>query len=256
MIKIAALALIAAALFGQTPSKLTATQRNLYLGVACPGKVNAKGECTACLGSGQPGITELKEAIPGSFTGPGQKEVLLLTGSTGCDPHADNFGGAILLMFRNGVWAKGTYEAGLTGTGFQPVQMADGRQLLVYQGGFGQMGEASVWTNVLTISNFGAFGKQTLLRLTSGFGMFCEPEAEVIHNGEFKNVELGKGSIRVHVLVTTLRKKGDKNKACDEVPGSSKKADYEVEYLLRGDKFVVAPASAAAEQILKRLFVQ
>jgi len=247
------IALIAAVLYAQTPAKLTTVQRTQYLRAACAGKVNSKGECTACLGSGQPGITDLVEAIPGSFTARGSKEVLLITSSMDCEPHANNFGGAILLTFRNGAWEKGAYEAGIVGNDFKMLQTAAGRDLLVYQGGFVQSGQTSESINVLTISS-GGFDSQTLLRVNSAGGGTCQPAPEVMHDGQLKGVDVAQGTIRARVQVTTSRQKGDKDGACVVVPGSSTTVQYNVEYLLRDGKFVVAPASAPVAKKLKELF--
>jgi hypothetical protein len=237
-----------------TPDKPTPAQRTQYIRAACAGKINSKGQCTACLGSGEPGITDIVDAIPGSFTARNQKQLLLITNSMDCESHANNFGGAILLTFRNGAWEKGAYEAGIVGNNFKVVPTPAGHDLLVFQGGFMQSGQASEWIDVLNISSSGAFNSETLLLVNTAGGGPCQPKPEVMHDGQLKKVDVSPGSIHAHVEVTTSRQKGDKDGACVVVPGSSTTVQYNVEYILRDNKFVVAPASAAAAQTLNKLF--
>ncbi|HEY3742087.1 MAG TPA: hypothetical protein VGL53_19680 [Bryobacteraceae bacterium] len=232
-----------------------AGERIQYMRGACSGKVNGKGECTVCLGSGEAGITGLVQALHGSFTAPGaQKEVVLITSSNDCEPHANNFGGAVLLRFENGAWRKIHYEPGVTGTTFKLLRTAAGRDLLVFQGGFVQAGEVGSWVSVLTVSNSG-FEDQTLVRVSDPGGARCDPNGQVMNQGEIKKVEVVPGGIHAQVEVITSHQRGDADGACMAIPGSSKTTKvYDLEYVLQGEKLVVAPGSAGAAAVLKRLF--
>ncbi|HEY3738261.1 MAG TPA: hypothetical protein VGL53_00380 [Bryobacteraceae bacterium] len=247
--------LLAAALYAQSSGPLTPAQRTQYMRAACKGKVNAKGECTACLGSGEAGITDLADAVPGSFTAPGsQKEVVLFTTSTACEPHANNFGGAVLLRFENGAWRNVHYEPGITGETLRVLHVPSGRDLLVSQGGFVQSGQVDSWISVITVSN-GGFKENMLLRVSDPGGTQCDPKDPIVmHQGSIKKVEVVPGGIHAQVQVVTSHQRGDADGACTQIPGSSKTTKlYDLEYVLQGDKVVVAPSSAATAALLKKL---
>lgn len=251
MSKIILVAFVTAALYAQ----ITPAQKTQYMRAACKGKMNSKGQCTVCLGSSEAGITDLVQAIPGSFTAPGsQKEVVVVTSSMECEPHANNFGGSVLLRFENGAWRNVYYAAGVTGTDFTVVRSASGRDYLVSQGAFTQAGEITSWLNFVTVSN-GNFKDDSLLRVSDPGGTQCDPKGQVMNQGEIKKVQAASGAIHVQVQVVTSHQRGDKDGTCSQIPGSPKSTKlYDVEFVFQGEKMVAAPSSASTVAMLKKLF--
>jgi hypothetical protein len=83
----------------------------------------------------------LAEVIRGHFLSPSSEDVVLAM--TGCEPHSENFGGAILLTRRSQHWAMLWYKAGVETSHCHKVPLLDGRDILVCVGSSGARGSVS-----------------------------------------------------------------------------------------------------------------
>jgi len=73
------------------------------------------------------------EPMSGVFTGPGRTEVLVDLSS--CEPHANSYGGTVLLRKEQGKWRRISYSPGLRTNACQTLRRTDGTDLLVCEGG-------------------------------------------------------------------------------------------------------------------------
>lgn len=71
----------------------------------------------------------LRTVIYGSFTAPGVEEAI--ASFEGCEPHATEFGGSILLRKRPGSWSMANYTPALITSACQTYQLKTGRDLLL-----------------------------------------------------------------------------------------------------------------------------
>jgi hypothetical protein len=138
-----------AGLVSATPSSQKvgpATARELLGGVCTTGV--ASGACTPCpaftstgqAGYGQEGLTPTS-VIYGKFSDPKRTDALLDV--SGCEPHAGNYGGSLLLRWRGLTsWKQTRYVAGYRTGHCLKYPAPDGRELLLCQGDYYGMGTA------------------------------------------------------------------------------------------------------------------
>jgi len=117
----------------------------------CPGKVLA-GKAVACKGAcpastGFAGTTEpdgwwVSAVTRGHFLSPSSDDAALAM--AGCEPHAANFGGTVLLTSQAGGWKMRWYKAGLITDQCHKLPREDGRDLLVCSGGWTGQGITSM----------------------------------------------------------------------------------------------------------------
>jgi len=79
------------------------------------------------------GRAAVSEPLPGAFTGPGRTEALVYLFS--CEPHANSYGGTVLLRKEQGKWRRISYAPGLGSSSCLTFRRDDGTDLLVSQGG-------------------------------------------------------------------------------------------------------------------------
>jgi len=113
-----------------------------------PGSLPGCGVCPDYTTNGDPqyrmhtGETfALRSVLYGSFTAPGVQEAI--ASFEGCEPHATEFGGSILLSKRDDSWLLVRYMQSLITTGCRAYHLWTGRDLLLCEGEDGHMDETS-----------------------------------------------------------------------------------------------------------------
>jgi hypothetical protein len=105
----------------------------------------------------------LRTVIYGSFTTPGVEEAV--ASFEGCEPHATEFGGSILLRKLHGSWAMVDYTPALITSACQTYHLKTGRDLLLCEGEDHHMAGASQWIYVCD------FSREPSSRCQSVFGI-------------------------------------------------------------------------------------
>lgn len=146
------------------------------------GNVAVKGQgadknfaCKTCpsfiKNEGLPAPFTLEKVVYGSFSEAGTREVL--ADFSGCEPHAANWGGSVLLRRSSRGWSMVTYESGLRSSDCLKFPSQNNRDFLVCLGGYVGMGYVYQSLQALEI---GATQVKTdlLLRVSSNVGT-CKP---------------------------------------------------------------------------------
>jgi hypothetical protein len=97
---------------------------------------------------------DLHTVIYGSFTFPGVHEAV--AGFEGCEPHAREFGGSVLLSKLHGSWAMVDYTPALITSACQTYHLKTGRDLLLCEEDDHHMAGVSQWISVCDFSKEGA----------------------------------------------------------------------------------------------------
>jgi hypothetical protein len=186
---------------------------------------------------------------PGHFTSP-QDDNLILSGS-GCDSHANNFGGSFVFSLKAGKPRLLKYNPGLITDSCHKFALADGRDFLVCKGGWGGMGEND---GVVFATTFDAAGKDSttnLIRTTDTTAMCGDDPDEVFQESDIRNVAFATGDTGKITGLTITATLG--NIRCSAVKTEQKTGKspatlktYSIEFLFDGKRFKVAPASRAA----------
>ena len=121
------------------------------LEAVCPGHVLI-GEHVECKvvcpeGSGFSGEDyewDLRRVLRGHFLSPTSDDTVLSMG--GCESHALNFGGTILLTRRAGKWMRLWYKGEIPTGECHRVKLESGREILICYGSYG--GQGNVWTDL------------------------------------------------------------------------------------------------------------
>jgi hypothetical protein len=116
----------------------------------------------------------LRTVIYGSFTAPGVEEAV--ASFEGCEPHAEEFGGTILLRKLHGSWAMVDYTPALITSACQTYHLRTGRELLLCEGEDHHMAGAYQWISVCD------FSREPSSRCQSVFDVLdtrvaCDPSA-------------------------------------------------------------------------------
>jgi hypothetical protein len=94
--------------------------------------------------------SDLHTVIHGSFTFPGVEEAV--ASFEGCEGHATEFGGSVLLSKVHGSWVMVDYTPGLITSACQTYRLKTGRDLLLCEGEDHHMAGASQWISVCDFS--------------------------------------------------------------------------------------------------------
>lgn len=92
----------------------------------------------------------LTSVIYGNFTKAGNQEALVDLG--GCEAHAANFGGTVLLHRSNNGWSKVRYERGLRSNSCLKIRNRTGRDSLICQNSYMGQGHLMDWIEAVEIS--------------------------------------------------------------------------------------------------------
>jgi hypothetical protein len=193
---------------------------------------------------------ELRKVLTGSFTRAGAKEVL--AEFFGCEPHADNFGGTLILdqsgpKLKCIKWVPGT--VGLVRV--SPV--VGGRDLVLSQGGYTGQGESTGWVSTYDFTKPDAT-EQTLLTIEDDSGNACmaaEVKIGYISGLEFPDLNGdGKPDLRVHLKAGKVTVPAKFRGHCELDFKPPAPATYTIDFVFTGNAFKVTPSTAAT---LKRV---
>ena len=160
-------------------SKITHDKDGKVSGCAvCPKGTDFQGQSNA--------PWEMYAETPGHFTS--AKDDDLLLDGTGCDSHANNFGGTFVFKLAGGKARLLHYENGLITDQCQKFAYADGRNGLVCHGGWSGQGLSEL---TVFVSSFAASGKATtkvLIHATDMTGTCGEDKTQVVKQGGISEV--------------------------------------------------------------------
>jgi hypothetical protein len=189
---------------------------------------------------------ELRKVLSGSFTRPGAKEVL--AEFYGCEPHAYNFGGTLILDQSGPKLKRVRWVGGIIGL-VRAYPSTSGRDLVLSEGGYTGQGVSTGWVSTYNFSKSEP-AEQTLLSVEDNSGNFCT--SEQISIGYISKLEFpdlnGDGTPDLRVVVKSGMAQIPKRFQghCDEDFKAPDAPSYTIEFLFDGNAFHVTPATAAA----------
>ena len=197
---------------------------------------------------------EMYAETPGHFTSP-QDDNLILDG-TGCDSHANNFGGSFVFTLKSGKPRLLKYDSGLITDECHKFTYSDGRDFLVCRGGWGGMGENDGFVFAAAFDATGKSAAAYLIKVTDTTATCGDDPAVGVQESDIKDIKFStkdSGEITGLTVTATLGyPKCSQVKAEEKTrkPSSAVKT-YEIEFLFDGKHFQVAPASKAALERFK-----
>lgn len=193
---------------------------------------------------------ELYTKIPGHFTSAKADNLILST--SGCEPHAANFGGSYMFAIADGKTRLVRYNAGLITDQCHKFSFTDGRDYLVCRGGWAGQGEVD---DTVSMTAFTAAGKplaSTLLSIRDTRGE-CRDESQSARESEIKGIQFTPPESAQITGLTITATLGNVSCASIERPGRSRakaKAGavktYDLEFVFDGKGFKVTPGSRTA----------
>ena len=192
---------------------------------------------------------EMYAETPGHFTS--AKDDNLLLDGTGCDSHANNFGGTFVFSVAGEKVRLLHYENGLTTNQCQKFAYADGRNGLVCRGGWSGQGLSEL---TVFVTSFGVSGKamtKVLVHATDTTGTCGEDKTQVVKQGGISEVNFMPGAHAAAAVVGGLIIKaytGDVKCSIAEAAQKTRRApasvkNYTIEFTFDGQQFRVAPGS-------------
>ncbi|MGE5655754.1 MAG: hypothetical protein ACM37W_03995 [Actinomycetota bacterium] len=194
----------------------------------------------------------LEKVVYGSFTQAGTREAL--ADFDGCEAHARNNGGSVLLQRLSQGWSAVRYESGLRSNNCLKFPNKSGRDLLVCQSFDAHMGRFLDWLDALQINSLG-LEKISLIRLLSNIASNRPPIFETrIENWTAQDVN----NDNLLDLVVTVREAN----SAQVPPGFEGKYDshlpnptfHRLTFLFDGQSFQATPETAQLKQRFEEKF--
>jgi hypothetical protein len=132
----------------------------------CPRGTSFEGDGTSKL--------QIDARTAGHFTSATADNLIL--SASGCEPHADNFGGSYVFAMTGGKARLVRYDDGLITDGCHKFAFADGRHFLVCQGGWAGQGEADIQLSMITFDATAKSQSAVLLSLQDTTGT-CDDDS-------------------------------------------------------------------------------
>ena len=234
----------------------------------CPGNVStgnvATGDQITCR-TGCPQAAGLKTFLPwsfsavtrGHFLAPQSDDAVIST--DGCETHADNFGGSILLTRRSGVWTMLWYKPGVPTARCHKVSLSTGREILVCMGVAGGMGAHStqLYTEDLTkpVATLMAEGSEPFFSAFDNTATCAEDRPDsvtrsVIDRVEFVPAPSGPARITVTASYGKKSRTPAEIRACEpaDLPATTA---YRIEFVFDGAGYRPTPSTAAAAKVFR-----
>ncbi|HEV2351235.1 MAG TPA: hypothetical protein VG028_15465 [Terriglobia bacterium] len=216
------------------------------VGYGCGGCPSFTGFAGQSPSQGNEPDFELRKVLEGSFTKPGANEVL--AEFFGCEPHAANFGGMLLLARAGAKWRRVRYAEGVVGM-VRSFARTDGLDIVLDQGGYTGQGTTTGWISTCDFSVKPDPAEHTLLQVEDTLGNACQSDRVSI--SYFERLDFpdlngdGKPDLRVTVRWGQATVPARLRNKCDEEFKPTQPPAYTVDFLFNGMTFRVAPGSAA-----------
>lgn len=198
---------------------------------------NNPESCNRCPSfTGGSGSGTLTSVVYGSFTKAGVNEAFV--DLEGCEPHAGNWGGSVLLRRTNNGWSFLRYEQGLRSDRCLKFKTRVGRSSLVCEGSYTQGGFVNTWLDALEIGST----KNTttrLLKVTSNIGS-CRPPYYEMQVADFKLQDTNKdGKNDLVIKVNEAREKAGISRSDDQLCDTQlpKPNLHQLTFLFNGQSF-------------------
>jgi hypothetical protein len=216
------------------------------------GKVDGCRKCPTGTGfrSDSASSWDLYAETSGHFTS-AQADDLILDG-TGCDSHADNFGGSFLFSIRSGKAKLLRYNPGLITEQCHKFAFADGRDYLICRGGWGGQGELDAYIFMATFDAAGKSASTTLLSVRDTMGECSDPN-QTERQSDIKDIRFTPADSPQITGLTIAATLGQVRCSSATSPTKANSAQhdrkmksYDVDFAFDGKCFHVTPASRAA----------
>jgi len=221
---------------------------------ACPAIVPG-GNSLGSDGSGP--AFSLDGVIYGSFTRTGAEEAV--ANFSGCEPHANNFGGSILLEKSPSGWKAKSYQAGFISDQCLKYRLRAGRDLMLCEGGYTGQGEIDSQLFIFDYALQGDHQTNTLLSTMDNVGA-CLPGDKIV--GSIESVHLrdlnhdGMPDLVVTLKAGKVKPPAGHEQDCGDSPVLPAVKTQELDFLFDDGTFKVAPWSAKAKQAVDAVFAQ
>lgn len=209
---------------------------------SCPDFTGFKGEKS---GPGEGSAFELRAVMQGAFARAGASE--LLAEFFGCEPHANNFGGTLLLRQSGAAWRRVSYAPGMIGL-VRSFRLKNDRDLVLERGGYTGQGETTEWVSTHDFAAKGDSAEHTLLSLQDTSLLYCESESVQI--GDFAKLEFpdlngdGLPDLRITVRSGKVTVPAMYHGNCEKPFKPPQVPTYQIDFLFDGKTFHVSPQSA------------
>jgi hypothetical protein len=189
---------------------------------------------------------ELRKVLTGSFTAAGENETL--AEFFGCEPHAANFGGILLLERSGSELRRVRFFPGVIGI-LRTWRMNNGRDIVLSQGGYTGQGVSTGWVSTYEFPAKGDPVQHTLVQVEDNSGVYCQTdriEIGYIPKLEFPDLN-GDGipDLRVTVRWGSAKVPEKFREHCELDYKPPEAPAYTIDFLFDGQAFRVAPGSAA-----------
>jgi hypothetical protein len=195
--------------------------------------------------------------IYGSFTREGSQQAV--ADFSGCEPHANNFGGSVLFEKSPRGWRVKSYQGGFISSECLKYPMTNGRDLLICRGGYSGQGENDSSLFVFDYLLPKEQRSQTLLT-TSDTLATCLGGDQTM--GSIEGIELrdlshdGLTDLAVSVKAAKVHIPDGHEQDCGANIKFPNVKPQEVDFLFSNGSFKVAPWSARTKQAIETLFGQ
>jgi hypothetical protein len=224
----------------------------------CPGHVIADSAaygCDACpAGHQRQGklVWGADSVIYGHFRDKDSEDALL--NMSGCEPHADWFGGTVAFSRDAGRWRKLWYQPGLITRECKKVIRRDGREILLCKHDDGHAGETEWYLYALDIAASHKRPTMLLGLLDSTKACMTNLQKASVEKIEYKDLN-GDGLSDIHISVQYGRMKLPRESVEKHGCAPEQKLPtrfYTIDFLFDGEKFSVAPASSENKKTIER----
>ena len=246
------------------------------LDAVCPGRtagsMTCRGACPKFTGFAGDLGWSLEKVTRGHFLSPTSEDAVLWM--SGCEPHAANWGGSMLLTKRSNRWLTLWYKAGVETSQCHKVPLTTGREILVCMGTYGAQG--ATWTAlyvedllkptpVLMSSENREFFSVFDNTVTCGWSFENASKPDPLTRAYIEKVEFKTGdesgplSLSVTARFGKRPMKPEDVKACMEelnrkgyngpsrfLPSAKR---YHIDFVFDGHDYKVVPASAPAARV-------
>ncbi|MEZ2231957.1 hypothetical protein [Microcoleus sp.] len=209
-------------------------------------------KCPSFTGAGSRGSLSpftLEKVVYGSFTQAGTREAL--ADFDGCESHGQFYGGSVLLRRSSQGWSALRYESGLRSNNCLKFPSKNGRDLLVCQGYYAQMGHSYDWLDAIQIGSSETQKSQQihLISKTTFNPPFYETRIEDWTAQDIDKDGRPDLSIRVREAKSATKPLGFEARFASHLPNPT---FHRLTFLFDGQSFRATPDTAQLKQRIER----